>query len=262
MAGEGGKVSEGLLWLSLSVALSPVLVDLAAYLTVTPWAQYVLIFPLVTVRALVRCHRSVTPKRDGIALLFLAIGIELLAVRSGVPRAGQIAIPLAALGLARSLGRPLLAVAALTLWWIPVPLTLASQVLVSDLLAAATALWQGLGLHLVIEGSRVVGPGGSLAVQPADAGIPLAALLSGLGYYAATLRGRTLGIRMRTAGAWAVFALPVQSLAVFLAIGTTGLAGADFARHGLSYAPWLGAATVGWIVAERGARFRPGEGNS
>jgi len=261
MGAEGTQRRERLLWLALAMALSPVLADLGSHLAKTPWTRYVLVFPLLTARAIPRCPARVRPQRDGFALLLLALGLELLTLGGGLTSLARVAIPLAAFGLARALGRPLLAVATLTTWWLPVPNTfvaLTSPGLESALVVAAAALWKALGVTLRLEGSRVVGMHGMLALEAADGGLPLAAVLSGLGWYAATLRGRALGSRLRTAGAWAVLALPVQVFAIFVAIGAAGLSAASAARLGLTY-EWVGVAVLGWITAERGAVVRSGE---
>jgi hypothetical protein len=254
MGREGGREREVLLWAALAAALSPVLADLARHLAATPWARYSVVFLFLTIRAALRDTTWASARGDGFVLLFLALGFEVLTVGGGIPRAGRVAIPLAVLGLARTRGYPRLAIAALIAWCVPVPnalVTMASPRLERGLAFASVGLWRDFGLALRLEGAQVVARQGRLALEAADGGIPLLALLSGMGWYAATLRGGRLGNSIGTAGVWAFSALPLQIGAVFLAVGVAGLGAPEAARLGLSYVPWIGAAMLSWRIAER-----------
>jgi hypothetical protein len=260
-ARDRGVFRESVLWVALAIALSPVLTDLCKHLVASPWARYALAFPLLTLRAFLRGPGRERASADGFVLLLLALGFELLAVGGGIPREGRLALPLAALGLARARGIPAFAVAALFTWWVPVPhalVTLGSPYLEASLVNASVGFWQKLGLVLHVEGVRAVGPHGALALDAADGGVPLLGLLSGIGWYAATLRGSRLQRLIATAGAWALLAFPIQAVAVLLAVGVTAWGAPDVARLGLNDFLWLTVAMLGWTVAETDATPREG----
>jgi hypothetical protein len=241
------------LWLAVGLAFSPVLVDLAHHLAVEPWARYSLIFPPLLVWCASR--ERVTPQaaRDGFWWLGLAILLELLAVGGGVTRLARPGLPLAAIGICRAYGLVSARTALLALWAIPIPhlvSAFASPGLERTLLGIGVVAANALGGNVDVLGSRALVSGGELAVAPFDGGLPLAAMLSGLGWYASLRCETGLSAAVRRALTWGALAIPIQALAVLIAVGalTVGAGGAGrlFLTHGL----WLTVAALGLFWAE------------
>jgi hypothetical protein len=239
------------LWAGLAVALSPLLLDLARHLVEEPWARYALLFAPLTAVAVVTTRGRVRSSPLGHLLLALALAAELLAVAGHAPRLARPALPAAVAGLCLGFGLSTLRVAALSAWLVPVPsalMGLASPQLESLLFGAAARGVRALG--------RVTGPGAALYLGAWDGGLPLAALLSGLGFYAGLRRREPVLRLVRQALAWGAAALPAQAAGVLLATLATAAGRADLGRDLLD-ALWLPAALAGLARAELGRTLAP-----
>jgi hypothetical protein len=236
------------------VAFSPVLVNLASHLAAESWARYSLIFPPLLVWCALREREPPRASRDGFLWLALAIPLELLAVGSTMTTLARPGVPLAVIGTCRALGLTSGATALLALWMIPLPKfvsAFASPELETVLLRVAGAAVGLLGGEVSIEPSRAFAAGGELKVAHCDGGLPLAALLSGLGWYASLRAGAGLRACVRGAVTWGLLAFPLQALAVLLAVGMLVLGGPEVGRQLLSHGLWMAAAVAGLAWAER-----------
>lgn len=262
-AAERRTAAEALAWALLALALAPVLADLAAHLGREPWAAYAGLF--VPLFALAALRERGTPARGagGALLLAGALALELVAVVGGPLRLGRVALPAAAIGLARALGRPSLPVAFLALWWVPVPsavLRLASPALESTALAIAAAPWSLAGAGLAVEGTVASWDGVALRAQAADGGLPLVVLFAGLGWYASLRAGGALRAALRRALVWAPLGLAAQLLAFEAALLALASGAPGGAAAALAPGAWIGAAAAGLLRAELGA-VRAGAGS-
>jgi hypothetical protein len=112
-ASSPGALRDLLLWSTLVLAFSPLLVDLSAHLRARTWANYGLLFVVLLVVLARREPSRGLSHRDGYWLLAAVLVLQAVAVGGGFARWDRLAIPLGVLGLARLLGRPSPRVAAL-----------------------------------------------------------------------------------------------------------------------------------------------------
>ena len=94
----------------------------------------------------------------------------------------------------------------------------------------------------------------ALSLGRYGSGLTLAALLAGLGWYAALLRELPTRRALTLAAGLGVVAIPLQALALLLAASAAPRIGVDGARAALLTALPLAVATAGIVLAERGAR--------
>jgi hypothetical protein len=209
-----------LAWPALLVAFSPVLLELLRHVAAEPHARYVLVFaPLLTI-AIVTSRDRVQPSSRGYVLLALAIVFEFFALRGDLARFARPAFALGTIGLCQVQGLAPLRTAALALWLTPVPSFVMSGLgLQTALLGVALPLANLFGAGLSLEESTVVFPSGALEVQPSDGGLPLAALFSGLAWYASVRAGVSLPATAVRAVTWGAVALPVQAVVMLAALG-------------------------------------------
>lgn len=242
-----------LVWATFLVAFSPVLADLFRHLLARPWSSYSLLFAVLLV---VYGHREASrdgSRADGYALLAAALAVQVVAVGGGFTRWGRLAIPIGVIGLARLRGRPPLRVAALAFWAIPIPHAIAeaaSPVLARFWLECAAALLAPFA-PVVVEGTKATAPNGSLLLGVVSSGLPLSALLSGLGWVSLLDTSRGVGDALRAAVVWGVAALPLQALCVAIALSLT-VAGAPRIAHGwISWGVLVVSGGVGLLIATR-----------
>jgi hypothetical protein len=240
-----------MLWLALLAAFSPVLVDLVRHLASEPWTRYALVFaPLLAVCVATSGDRS-KPSADGYLWLAVGVGAELFALVGNMARFGRPAFSLGVIGLCRASGVASTRVAALALWLTPVPYLIVlrfSPELETALLHVVGSAARVLGAELSIEGSHVLAPSGVLELYPSDGGLPLAALLSGLGWYASLRTGASPWASLRRAMVWGATALPIQTLAILVAVGALAAEMLPLSRLILDQL-WVAVALtgVGWI---------------
>lgn len=245
------------LWLALGFALSPALVELLRHWANEPWARGSATFvPLFAAAALAdRSWRR--PRRGGWLLVASALLLVLAIFAGGFARVGRLGIPLAVLGMARALGHPSLAIAAITCFVIPIPFgltTIFSPGLESAAAHVAHAVAQVCGADWAVSGSTVATAGGSLALAGPDMGLPLAQLLAGLGFCAAVAARDSLSRGLLRMVRWALWAVPAQGLALFGGVVCLALAGADLARAFLDVVPTCAVAAIGVVRLRAGDR--------
>lgn len=251
---EAVRPRHALLWIALVVAFSPVIVDLVRHQIEAPWSRYGSLFVLLLPWAASRAGVGAPPRRDG--YLWIAVGCAgaLLTVGGGMPRLARPAMLLALVGLARLLGNPPLRVLLLAAWTIPLPhrsLDFASPALESAWLQLCSLPYALLGIEFTLDGVTAQIAGHSLSLFDSDGGLPLVALCSGLGYYAALRTRRSLRERLRSAIVAGLFAIPLQMAGVVAALGLLAAGAPETARGLLSHGLWLSAAAFGLIRAER-----------
>jgi hypothetical protein len=241
-----------LLWLGLLVAFSPVLVNLAQHLAVEAWARYVLVFPFLLVLCIVRDSARLRPSALGYVALILAILIELGAIGGSTMVWARPPLPLAVIGLCMAFGLAPLRTTLLACWLIPIPhriLRMPSPELETALLSPLVGLLNALGAKLRLEGSRVFAATGELEIFDFDGGLTLVALLSGLGWYAGLRERKGLFGIVGRAIWWGALAIPLQLLALLLALMTLVLGAPSLGRFFLSHVLWVSVvvACIAWI---------------
>lgn len=241
-------VPVALLAAAVTIALSPVLRDLAVHWVEEPSAQYSLLFVPLAALAAVSDPVRRPIRRDGYLWLAIAAALVVFAVGAGLERVGRLAIPLAALGLARLAGRPSLARAALAAWIVPVPTALVRAAPDLERLVAAGLAAVGLGaLEPHGDALAFVAAGGSLPLGPADGGLPLAVLLAGLGWLRGSLRGARTSRLVAGSLCWALCAIPIQVVALAVAVAALHLGAPALGRAWLDHALWVCVAVAALI---------------
>lgn len=209
-------------WAGLLVAFSPVCLDLAESWWRTGEERLSLIGPvLLAVGVWARAPDPARePRRDGAVAVGAGALLELLGVAAGAWSLARAGLPIAVLGMARMKGRPPLAVAALSLFAVPLPgtlVSLASPELPTLFARAAAGAWRVVGGEVAATGQTLLAPQGHVAVY--DTGLRLAAAFAGAGWLSAVLdRASLLRALPRVAG-FALAGLLVQALGVAIAAG-------------------------------------------
>lgn len=242
-----------LVWVALAVALSPVLMDLFDHAATRPWARSSLIFAPLWIVAVWRERGRSTPTAWGHAALVAAVALELFAVRVDAVRLARPALPLALIGLCRAQGLASLRTAVLACWIVPLPNFLRgalSPQLETHLAALAAVPFRWAGSAVEVEAGRVALGEAGLALGSADAGLALVALLAGLGWYASLRSPGTCWRSLRAALLWGALGIPLQLLALQVALVVTSLGAPGGARTLLDHA-WIAVAAAGVVWAER-----------
>jgi len=245
-----------LLWSAFALAFSPLLFDLFAHLRARPWANYGLLFLVLLIAHTWHERSRAAAHHDGYLLLSLALMLQCVAVGGGFTRWGRLALPLGVMGLARLLGRPSPRVAALAFWAVPLPnfiASIASPRLEQIWLMAAAWLLSPLA-PIAVEGTTAATPGGMLTFDAVSGGLPLAALLSGLGWLRALDDWRGLGSALRTASTWGLAALPLQALCALAALALATLGAPALASAWLSWGIFLVVGAAGLVIVHRSRR--------
>lgn len=221
--GPRRKTLSGVLpWLCLAVGLSPGLLELGRHVVATPWARYTVVVGGLLALAMAGDSSPRVPRRRaGALLLGAAVCTQLLAAAIGPPALGRIAIPLGIIGLACWYGAPALRLAALSVFLVPVPYTLvsaASRGLESGLLQVAVVLVSPLTAGLETQGHVLSGVPSAFWVRPPHGGIPLAALFASAAGIQAVRAGKGLASAGAAVLLGAAVALPVQILALGIAV--------------------------------------------
>jgi hypothetical protein len=230
--GIGGGLSLAI-WLLLTVAFAPTALDLVRHCATHLWAFYsAVIFGLFAweaVRADAECPRLF----PGLSLVSAALLLEAVLVAEPWTRWARPALALGMMGVASTLGRPPRRYALLALWAIPVP----------------TALMRP-GLYLL---ERLIAATPLAATQPLGpeaTGLPLAALLSGLAWYAAAREGNEIATAARFCASAAAAGLAIQGTFLVIALASASLGAEAFATGVLRVGPWAAGALLcgvwGW----------------
>lgn len=251
-----------LLWLALGICFSPVLTDLARHLAAEPWARYVLLFPLLLARCARRERWDASSARMGAALLVIGLVVELLAVGGGVVRLGRLGLPLVVIGLSRAFGLFSLRTALLALWWVPLPhalVSLCSPALETAWLHLVAWPLDLIGAEIRVEAALARAGGAVLALSGPDGGLPLAALLSGIGWYTAARLGDGLWRCLRRSASWALLAFPLQVAVLGLAAAGLLLGASGASLQLFLELFWIPVAVGGLLLGERHVRRRGDE---
>lgn len=259
-SGVGRSVApriEVALWLALLAAFSPVIAEFLRGLGSDFAPRTSLLSPLLLTLCLLR-GRGVrgASGRDGLALLAAGGALELAGLFAGAWTIALLGLPVAFAGMARLLGRPSLPVALLGFGIAPVPdsvLSFHSPVPESTLLAGVCALVRGLGAELSCTGPTAIANTHVLELYGADVGLPLAVVLTELGWFAALWQGLDWRSALRRALLFASATVVIQPLALAVALVVLAAGSEDLARGWLEHGPWLGctAATFLWLRASR-----------
>lgn len=213
------------LWLAAGIAFSPALAEIAGQTVSNPRTTTPIIAGSLLVLASVRCRVRETPGRTvALGLLAAAAVLEILGILGGSSTFARVSVPVAVVGVSRMLGHPPLATALLSLWLVPIPVSLLEP-LREPFENGAAAFVAAVG-SLVSPDAVAVGPlvrasGRSFELRAPDAGLHLAHLLALVGWYGAVLRGEGLGAAARMAGKTALLTLPLQP--IFLAVAALAL---------------------------------------
>lgn len=236
-----------LLWVALLAGFSPILADLVDHLFAEPWACYVLVFVPLCGVGLARSQAQPRRRPDGFVWLAIAVLVELVAVGGNTTRLARPAFPLAVIGLCRGFGLATTRAAALSLWLVPVSsslLRLASPRLEELLLGMAVAVVRVTGVDVTVDGRVAWAASGALQLQRWHGGLPLMALLSGLGWYASLRADSGLAATLRRTLAWGALGFPLQALGVVVAVGVLAAGAPAVARALLDHGVWASVAVL------------------
>ncbi len=238
------SLQEFLLWLALLVVIAPLLSDLLRHMAEQPWARYSLIFAALLLIESLRRKGTGTRHASGYVLVTFGLLWISLGIFGGEEfiRFARPGIPLSILGLALVLGHPPVEVALLSIWTIPAPtavLNILSPQGESLLLMTAAMPLSLLGHPSTLEGGTVSFALGALVLGREDSGLVLVTVLSGLGWWVAIRREATLSGCVRSAICWAPLGIPLQWLAVFMAVALTAAGRPEWAAGLLAHGIWV-----------------------
>jgi hypothetical protein len=248
-----------LLWAGYAAAFSPVLLDLARHLIESPWARYSAIFPLLFAVCALRDPRPEARQPGGALLIALGLAAALLAGFTGMLRYGRVGAALAAIGVCRRFALASPRSQALLLFAVPLPDALMRRFdpqVASFLLELAAGAAGLAGLTFAVDGTDVGFGDQVLSLERPDSGIALMPLLAGLAWYAGCRLRRPPWRAAATACGAVLLALPVQAVAIGLALLCLSLGEATLARHALTHAPWVAIAAA--LIAATEVRARRG----
>jgi hypothetical protein len=246
-----------LLWLGWAVAFSPVLRDLAQHLASNPWARYAVIFPLLFGVCALREPEPVARKPGGALLIALGLAAVLLAFFTGIVRYGRAGAALAAIGLCRRFALASGRSQVLLAFAVPVPGAVLRNTdpevngFLLELVAGALAL---TGLTFEVTGTDARLGEHVLSLGRPDTGIPLMPLFAGLSWYAGCRLRRPAWRAAALACGAALLALPVQAVAIGLALLGVAAGGAALSREALTHAPWIAITAASIASTELRAR--------
>jgi len=163
------------------------------------------------------------------------------------------------LGASRAFGLARMHHALLAFWLIPLPYALLSQLgphAHALNLAVLAPLLGALGLESAFQNGFLAGPGGGLALNATNAGLTLAALLSGLAWYASVRAGHGLLGAMRAALLGGVAAFPAQLVLLGFGAVACALSAPGVGAFFLQPIVWSVVALmgIGWFEVSRPVR--------
>lgn len=243
------------LWAALFLGLSPTLLDLGRHWIAEPWAAPFALFVPLWILAVRRPADRSRPRTFGLLLVAGGLLLATFAATSGVTRWGRFGFPAAVLGLAMWLGTPPAARALLAAWWIPLPHFLQTAAFLplsrlGERLANDLQAWTG-GAPLYAA-KELLPAIDAVPVGPADLGLQSCWLLAGMAWYAGTTGGcelrRTAGLALRAA----LLGIPLQMLALALAMALAVLGSSVLARGLLDLVvPFAAMCGLIWLVRRR-----------
>lgn len=198
-------------------ALSPILFDWGLHLVDMPSARYAALFPVLYLIGLLR-DKNDRIRNDGYWVLAVALIIVILSVGGGYTRWGRIAVPIAAVALARLCGYGTTRGALTMFWFVPLP-HLLDLVVWPQLLLFYTSLVPGLDVGLEPTNLAIRSSDGLiLRISQGSAGLALMASLSGVRYFVGWQQQESLGRTFSRMIVWALAALPIQCISIILAL--------------------------------------------
>jgi hypothetical protein len=242
------------LWLAAAVAFSPALADLTLHALSTPRAIAPLLAAVLLVVGTLRTRAPVASNRPAaIALLAFAASLEVFGIVGGIAALARASVAVALVAMAQLVGRPPLSTALLSLWLVPIPVSLLEPVRgpIEHAVAAFVAAVAGLASPGIVAVGPIVRAGGvSFEIDTREAGLHLAHLLALLGWYGAARRGGEPRTAAWSAAKAALLVLPLQPLFLVLAAIALVIGGPGAARALLTILPVV-VASVGVWRAER-----------
>jgi len=240
-------------WLALACAFSPVLIQLARAVPELQFGWSVLLAPALMISLAVRDRHRAVPRR-GLAQALLAIGllIELIGLAGGSPGIARVGLPVSVVGLVLWTGFPSVKTAMLAFWAVPIPVAiygLTTPNLESAYAHLGAAFGALLGADIHAGGPLMRTGADHLELDPYHNGLHLSFVMTQLVWYAAARNGTSVPKTLGRMVCVAVAAVPLQILAVLVAVLLL-LAGApDAANLWLDHGAWLLTAILGvvWI---------------
>jgi hypothetical protein len=248
------------LWVGLLVAFSPTLLDLGRHMAENPWARYAALFPLLFARCALREPRRPMGHRAGSLWIGLGMAVELLGILAGATRIGRLGLALAAVGLCRRFALASWPSLVLLVLAVPVPGTVLDWIspdAENALVRVAGGGLGALGLGIEFEGTRAFYGTQELVLERSDSGGALVPLLAGLSWYHSLLLGTAPRAAALRAGGAALLAIPVQIVAISLALLALPLGAGAAGRVALTHLPWMALTAIGLAITE--LRFRSRE---
>ncbi|MDP6980688.1 MAG: hypothetical protein QF570_19160 [Myxococcota bacterium] len=238
-----------LLLVALLAALSVSIFDLVVHWVANPWSRYSVVFaPLVAWVAYHETHRRRHP-RLGALLIVVGMTAQLFSVMADTLALSRPALVCALMGLSINRGFASKRCALLSVFIIPIPYSVAKELAGlkiaewwMSLVADALSIEHTLVLHVF----RVVDGQAALEVSATHGGVPLLALALGLAGYAGLRLHQSLaqtGVQLLR---WVAVLIPVQLLALALAVVALEPLGAAATHFFLDQAVLI--ATTGVIV--------------
>jgi hypothetical protein len=229
------SLGSGVVWLALAAASLAVVNDLLTHWWADPWARYSLLFAPLALWVASR-GASGEPRPHAAYWVGLGAAFEVLAVGGGFERFGRLGLATALVGMTglhgvRSWSRRLC-----PLWIVPVPAQLCGWL-------DPTPLWGT--------------PGPGLELTRFDGGLPVVAVLAGLGWHASAVADASLRTALWRALRWGLLGIPIQAAALALAGAALLLAPAPVVRSALDAGPWLLGAALGLLLLLRSSRYAP-----
>lgn len=237
---EGLRRSDIVLSLVLLASFSLSLIDLFGHWIASPWSRYSMVFiPLVAWVAYNEDDRRRHP-RLGAVMIAVAILIQLASAKAAILAVSRPALACGLMGYLLNRGFASKRCAVLSLFIVPIPYSLAS-----DLGGAAIAEWMfvhlaqllgtaaSLANHLMHVGTA------SLPVSSTHAGLPLVVLSAGLAGYAALRRHTGLVGAAKTLGVLLLCVPVVQGSAIAIALAALASGAVPAASFILDNLTWL-----------------------
>lgn len=255
---RGLGTTDVVLPLALLVALSVSIVDLVAHWIANPWARYSIVFlPLVVQVARHEDFKRRHP-RLGAVMIVAAVTTQLFSVMADTLALSRPALVVAMIGLLINRGWASKRCALLSVFIVPIPYSIASELLGVEIaewwmstVAGMLGIEHAIDRHVFYTGG---GNANGLEVASTFAGLPLITLAVGLAGYAALRLRRSLESALRSLAFWIGALIPAQFVALALAVGLLDRFGPGAASLLLDQLVWIAAAAVIIVQTERSAR--------
>ncbi len=211
------------LGMALLVGFSITLQHLLAHWVAHPWSRYSLAFVPLLAWAI---YRDEAPQKSFVRLGALAIGlgliVQFLAVKGAVLGVARPTLATTTVAFLLMRGVASARCALLALWIVPVPHifmdALGGAAAGNFLFGVGAAVLSALGVQVAVEGGSVVSGGLQLDIDSVHGGYVALVQMLGLGWFWATRRQLGFADSLRTMALFALFALPIQFVAVIGAV--------------------------------------------